>query len=75
VSALVALVIGIIISFLVTKRLFEKQIRENPLVNEQMIRTLYSQVGKKPKETEVKKIMNMMLRQQQLPKNKIPPKK
>jgi hypothetical protein len=66
----VTLLIGLGVGFFITKKIFEKQLRDNPIINEQMIRTLYAQVGKKPKETEVRKIMNMMLQQQQLPGNK-----
>ncbi|HKM23915.1 MAG TPA: YneF family protein, partial [Erysipelothrix sp.] len=32
--------IGAIISFFVTKKMFEKQVRENPPINEKMIRAM-----------------------------------
>lgn len=60
VSIFVAVVFAIfcsIITFIVVKKMFLKQIKENPPITERMIRTLYSQVGRSPSDLQVKKII------------------
>lgn len=53
-------VIGAIISFFVTKRMFEKQLKENPPIDEKMIRAMYMQMGRKPSEAQIRQIMKSM---------------
>lgn len=53
-------VIGAAISFFVTKRSFEKQLKENPPINEKMIRAMYAQMGRKPSEAQIRAIMKSM---------------
>ena len=52
--------IGAAISFFVTKKMFEKQVRENPPINEKMIRAMYMQMGRKPSEKQIREIMRSM---------------
>lgn len=54
---LVGAVIGAIITFIFTKRKFEKDLRENPPINEKMIRAMYMQMGRKPSEAQIRQIM------------------
>ncbi len=54
------LVIGGVASFFITKHMFEKQLKENPPVNEKMIRAMYSQMGRKPSEAQIRAIMKSM---------------
>lgn len=53
-------VIGAVISFFVTKHLFEKQLKENPPIDEKMIRAMYMQMGRKPSEAQIRQIMKSM---------------
>lgn len=53
-------VIGAAISFYFVKRSFEKQVRENPPVNEKMIRAMFMQMGRKPSEAQIKQVMRSM---------------
>lgn len=53
---LVGAVIGAIITFIFTKRKFEKDLRENPPINEKMIRAMYMQMGRKPSEAQIRQI-------------------
>lgn len=53
-------VVGAIIAFLLTKRQFEKQLRENPPVNEKMIRAMFMQMGRKPSEAQIRQVMKSM---------------
>lgn len=54
------LVVGAIISFFVTRYFFQKQLKENPPVNEKMIRAMFLQMGRKPSEKQIRQIMNSM---------------
>ena len=53
-------IVGAAISFFITKNKFEKQLKENPPINEKMIRAMYSQMGRKPSEAQIRAIMKTM---------------
>lgn len=59
-SLIVGLLIGAALGFYFTKKNFEKQLRENPPINEKMIRALFMQMGRKPSEAQIKQIMASM---------------
>ena len=56
----VCLLVGFVIGFLVIKHVFEKQLKVNPPVNRDMIRAMYSQMGIKPSERDITKVMEAM---------------
>lgn len=56
-SLIVGLLIGALIAFYFTKKNFEKQIKENPPINEKMIRAMFLQMGRKPSEAQIRQIM------------------
>ncbi|ALA97671.1 hypothetical protein SKUN_00781 [Spiroplasma kunkelii CR2-3x] len=56
------LVIGGILGFLITKKIVQKQLRDNPPITEKQIRAMYMQMGRKPSEADIKKVMNSMKR-------------
>lgn len=53
-------VIGAILGWFFTKKAIEKQLKENPPINEKMIRAMYRQMGRPLSETDLKKIMRSM---------------
>ena len=53
-------IVGAAISFYFTKRSFEKQLRDNPPINEKMIRAMYMQMGRKPTEAQINQVMRAM---------------
>lgn len=55
--ALVGAAIGAAVTFFLTKRKFEKDLRENPPINEKMIRAMFLQMGRKPSEAQIRQIM------------------
>ncbi len=57
---LIGLVIGGFIGFYFTRKQFEKQLKENPPINEKMIRAMFLQMGRKPSEAQIKQIMKSM---------------
>lgn len=54
---LVGLVIGGFLGFYFTKKKFEKELKENPPINEKMIRAMFLQMGRKPSEAQIRQIM------------------
>ena len=52
--------VGAAVSFFLTKKHFEKELRENPPVNEKMIRAMYMQMGRKPREAQIRQVMRSM---------------
>ncbi|WP_422398096.1 YneF family protein [Spiroplasma endosymbiont of Colias croceus] len=62
--------IGGLVGFIVTKKIFEKQLQKNPPINENMIRAMYLQMGRKPTESQIKSVMQSMKRQQSTTKKR-----
>ncbi len=58
--SIVCLLAGAALAFFLTKRMFEKQIKENPPITEKMIRAMFLQMGRKPSEAQIKAIMRSM---------------
>ena len=58
--ALGALVVGGIAGFFITRYIFQKQLRENPPVNEKMIRAMFRSMGRTPSEKQIREIMRNM---------------
>ena len=54
------ILIGGGLGFYFTRRKFMKDLKENPPINEKMIRAMYMQMGRKPSETQIKQIMKSM---------------
>ncbi|WP_025755596.1 YneF family protein [Mycoplasmopsis cricetuli] len=69
VTGFVFMIVGIVflvgliataLTFFLTKRAFEKQIKENPPVSEKMIRIMFKQMGRTASETQIRQIMRSM---------------
>lgn len=54
---LIGLLVGGFLGFYFTRKKFEKEIKENPPINEKMIRAMFLQMGRKPSEAQIKQIM------------------
>ena len=54
------LVIGLIAGFLISKKMVQKQLKDNPPINEEMIKTLMTQMGRKPSQKQVNQMMKSM---------------
>ena len=53
-------VIGAALGWYFTRKAIQKQLRENPPVNEKMIRAMFMQMGRKPSEAQIKQVMKSM---------------
>ncbi len=56
------LVVGAIIGFFVARAFMMKYFKKNPPINEKMIETLMSSMGRKPNSKQVKQVMQQMNR-------------
>jgi uncharacterized protein YneF (UPF0154 family) len=56
----VALLAGAIGGFFFARNYFKKYLEKNPPINEQMIRAMMSQMGRKPSEKQVRQVMASM---------------
>lgn len=57
---LIGLIIGGFLGFYFTRKNFLKQLKENPPINEKMIRAMFMQMGRKPSEAQIRQIMKSM---------------
>ncbi len=61
---LLGLVIGLVIGVIVARRMMKKYLVENPPINEKMIETLMSGMGRKPSQKQVNQMMREINRLQ-----------
>ena len=56
-SLILGLAIGLLIGFFAARYFFKKNLKKNPPINEKMIRAMFMEMGRKPNETQIKRIM------------------
>jgi uncharacterized protein YneF (UPF0154 family) len=54
------LLVGFVVGFFVIKTVFQKQIEKNPPINRDMIRAMFQQMGRKPSERDITKVIEAM---------------
>ena len=59
---LLGLVIGAVIGFFAARAYMKKFVKENPPINEEMIKVLMSSMGRKPNSKQIKQVMAQMNR-------------
>ncbi|WP_435130482.1 YneF family protein [Mycoplasma sp. 6243] len=68
-GAFVGMMIGVIIfvifvaavvTFIVAKKMFQKQLKENPPITEKQIRIMFKQMGRTASESQIRQIMRSM---------------
>jgi uncharacterized protein YneF (UPF0154 family) len=52
--------IGGFLGWYFTRKSVQKQLKENPPVNEKMIRAMFLAMGRKPSEAQIKQVMKSM---------------
>ncbi len=57
---LVGLLIGAVIGFVLARYFMKKYLKENPPINEDMIKTLMMQMGRKPNQKQINQMMKSM---------------
>lgn len=56
----IGLAVGLIVGFFISKKLVSKQLKENPPINEEMIKTLMRGMGRNPSQKQVNQLMKQM---------------
>lgn len=56
------LIVGLAVGFFVSRWYFKRELQKNPPINEKMIRAMFTQMGRKPSEAQVRAVMNSMKR-------------
>ncbi|MGT2771669.1 YneF family protein [Streptococcus marimammalium] len=67
---MVALLAGLVGGTFIARKQMEKYLEENPPLNEDLIRTMMSQMGQKPSEAKVQQVVRQMNKQQKAAKLK-----
>ena len=60
----ISLIVGIVVGFFIAKKIFQKQLKENPPINEEMIKTLMRGMGRNPSQKQVNQLMKQMQKYQ-----------
>ena len=56
----VGLLIGLVIGFFLARFFMKKYLKKNPPINEDMIKALMSQMGRKPNQKQINQMMKSM---------------
>lgn len=57
---LLGLVIGAVVGFFMARKVMEKYLKKNPPINEDMIKALMMQMGRKPNQKQINQMMKAM---------------
>lgn len=57
---LVGVLIGGALGFFIARNLIKKQLKNNPPINEQMIKVMMTQMGRTPSQKQVNQVMKQM---------------
>ena len=61
---LVGLLVGAVAGFFITRTVMQKYLKKNPPINEDMIKTLMMQMGRKPNQKQINQMMKAMQKYQ-----------
>lgn len=56
----IGLIIGAVIGFFIARKVMTSYLKKNPPINEEMIKTLMTQMGRKPSQKQVNQMMKSM---------------
>ena len=54
---IITTIIGALVGFFFARWMFERELKKNPPISEKMIRAMFMEMGRKPSETQIKRIM------------------
>lgn len=67
---IVALIVGLVGGFFIARQYMMKYLKENPPINEEMLRMMMTQMGRKPSEKQVRQVMSQMGKASDKPEKK-----
>lgn len=56
----IELLVVAVATFFIVRKIFTKQLKKNPPINEKMIRAMMTQMGRTPSEKQVRAVMKSM---------------
>lgn len=56
----IAILVAAVVTFFVTRKIFQNQLKKNPPINEAAIRAMMTQMGRTPSEKQVRAVMRSM---------------
>ena len=56
----IGIVVGFVIGFFICRKVMKNYLKKNPPINEEMIKTLMMQMGRKPSQKQVNQMMKSM---------------
>ena len=56
----IGLIVGLVAGLLISRKLVKKQLKDNPPINEEMIKALMGQMGRTPSQKQVNQMMKNM---------------
>ena len=56
----IGIIIGGVLGFFIARKVMQKYIKQNPPINEQMIKAIMSQMGRTPSQKQVNQMMKSM---------------
>jgi uncharacterized protein YneF (UPF0154 family) len=62
-KVLIGLVIGGVLGFIIARKYMKKYIKDNPPINEQMIKIMMQQMGRTPSQKQINQMMKAMNKQ------------
>jgi len=57
---LVLIIITAVVAFVIARKLFQKQLKDNPPMSEAAVRAMMTQMGRTPSEKQVRAVMRSM---------------
>ena len=54
---IITTIIGALVVFFIARWMFKRELKKNPPISEKMIRAMFMEMGRKPSETQIKRIM------------------
>ncbi len=59
-QVVIGIIAGFVIGFFVSKKVMTNYLKKNPPINEEMIKALMAQMGRKPSQKQVNQMMKSM---------------
>ncbi len=56
----IGILIGVVIGFFIAKKVMTNYLKKNPPINEEMIKALMMQMGRKPSQKQINQMMKSM---------------
>ena len=59
-TGVLCLLVGFVAGYFVSRYVFKKELKKNPPINEKMIRAMFTSMGRKPSEAQIRQVIKSM---------------